>query len=69
MDKVEDLVEVADILSTTTTNNRDTTCKTIPTVPQPVSIANLMIMLLKNVLFYELSGRKRGQRWEIRMYS
>ena len=66
---MQDLVEVANKLSSITVDKRDTICKTIPTLPQLVSIANLMIMLLKNVLFYKLGGGKRGQRWEIRMYS
>jgi hypothetical protein len=69
MDEVEDLVKVTDKLSTTTVDKRDTMRETVPTLPQPVRIANLMIMLLKNVLFYKLSGRKRGHRWEIKMYS
>lgn len=69
MDEVEDSVEVTDILSSTIVEKIDTTHETVPTLPQPISIAILMTMLLKNVLFYKLSARKRDHRWEIRMYS
>ena len=68
-EEVEDLVEVADKLLATTTNNRDTMHETVPTPPLPVSTASLMIMLLKNVLYYKLSGRKRDHRRAIRMFS
>ena len=63
------MAKVADKLFAITADNRDTTRETIPTPPLPVSIASPMIMLLKNVLFYKLSGRKRDHRWEIRMFS
>ena len=69
MEEVEDLVEGADKSIATTTDNKDTTHETVPTPPLPVSIASPMIMLLKNVLFYKLSGRKRDNKWEIRMFS
>ena len=68
-EEVEDLAEAADKLFTTTVNNKDTMHETVPTPPLPVSIASPMIMLLKNVLFYKLSGRKRDHIWEIRMFS
>ena len=66
---MEDMVEVTDISFATTADNKDTSQVTVPTQLQLVSIAGPLIMLLKNVLFYKLSGRKRGHRWEIRMYS
>ena len=66
---MEDLAEVADKLFATTVDNRDTMHETIPTPPLPVSIASPMTMLLKNVLFYKISGRKRDHRWAIRMFS
>ena len=69
MEDVEDLVEVADKSSTTIADNKDTTQETVPTPPLPVSIASPMIMLLKNVIFYKLSGRKRDHKWEIKMFS
>ena len=69
MNEVEDLVEVVDRLSTTTMDNRDTMPETIPTPPQLVSLASLTIMLLRNALFYKLSGKKRDHRWEIIMSS
>ena len=68
-EEVEDLVEVVDKLFATTTDNKDTMRETVPTPPLPVSIASPITMLLKNVLFYKLSGRKRDHRWEIRMFS
>ena len=61
-EEVEDLAEVVDKLFATTADNRETTFETAPTPPLPVSIASTMIMLLKNVLFYKLSGRKRDHR-------
>jgi hypothetical protein len=69
MDEVEDLVEVVDRSFSTIVDNRDTTCETIRTLLLPVSIATPVIMLLKNVLFYKLSGRKRDHGWEIIMYN
>ena len=69
MDKAEDLVEVMDRLFSTTTDNKDTMKETVPTLPQPVSIAGPLIMLLKNVLFYKISGRKRDHIWAIKMYN
>ena len=69
MEEVEDLAEVVDKLFSTTADNRDTMHETAPTPPLPVSIASPIIMLLKNVLFYKLSGRKRYHRWEIIMFS
>ena len=69
VEEVEDLVGVADKLYTTIVDNRDTTHEKIPTLPLPVSIASLTIMLLKNAIFYKQSGRTRDHRWEIRMSS
>ena len=66
---MEDLAWVVEKLFATTTDNRDTMHETVPTLPLLVSIASPMIMLLKNVLFYKLSGRKRDHRWEIKMSS
>ena len=63
----EDLVEVKDKSLAIAMESKDTTQETIPTPPQYVSIANPMIMLLNNVLFYKISGRKRDRRWETRM--
>ena len=68
-EEVEDLAEATDKLFATTADNRDTTHETVPTPPLPISIASPMIMLLKNVLFYKLSGRKRDHKWEIRMFN
>ena len=68
-EEVEDLVEVVDKLFATIADNRDTTRGTVPTPPLLVNIASPMIKLLKNVLFYKLSGRKRDHIWEIRMFS
>ena len=68
-EEVEDLAEAVDKLFSTTADNKDTTCEIVPTPPLPISIASPMIMLLKNVLFYKLSGRKRDHIWEIRMFS
>ena len=51
VDEAKDLVEVVDKLFATIAGNRDTTHETGPTLPLPISIASLMIMLLKNVLF------------------
>ena len=67
--EVEDLVEVTDKSIVTAADNKDTTQETVPTPPQYVSIASPMIMLLKNVLFCKISGRKRDHRWETRMPS
>ena len=58
-EEVEDLVEVTEKSFSTAVHNRDTTQEIVPTPPQYVSIASHMIMLLKNVLFYKISGRKR----------
>jgi capsid portal protein len=69
MEDVENLAEVANILFITTVDNKDTMPKTVPTLPLFVSIASLTIMLLRNDLFYKLSGRKRDHRWEIKMSS
>ena len=69
VEEVEDLVEVADKSIATAADNRDTMQETVPTPPQYVSIASPMIMLLKNVLFYKISGRKRDHRWETKMSS
>ena len=69
VEEVEDLGEIADKLFSTTVDNRDTMHDTAPTPPLPISIVSPMIKLLKNVLFYKLSGRKRDHRWEIRMFS
>ena len=69
VEEVEDLVEVADKSIDTVAENRDTTQEIVPTPPQYVSIASPMIMLLNNVLFYKISGRKRDHRWETRMSS
>ena len=69
VDEVEDMVEVTARSFATITDNRDTTRGNVPTRLQLVSIAGPLIMLLKNVLFYKLSGRKRDHGWEIRMYS
>ena len=67
--EMEDLVEVEDKLFVTTMEHLDTTHETVPTPPQYVSIASPMIMLLKNILFYKISGRKRDRRWETKMSS
>ena len=69
VDEVEDMVEVRDRLFATTTDNKGTMCEIIPIPLLLVSIASPMIVLLKNVLFYKLSGRKRGHRWETKMFS
>ena len=69
LDEVDDLVEVADRSFATIVENKDTTYGTVPIPLQLVSIVNPMIMLLKNVLFYKISGRKRDHRWETRMSS
>lgn len=69
MDEAEEWVEVIDRSFATIADNMDTMRETIPTLPQPDSIANLMIMLLRSALFYNLSGKKRDCRWEIGMYS
>jgi hypothetical protein len=69
MKEVEDLVEVMDKSFATTVDNKDTTQDIVPTPPQYVSIASPMIMLLKNVLFYKISRRKRDYRWETKMSS
>lgn len=61
-EEVEDLVEVADKSFATVADNRDTKQETVPTPPQYVSIACPMIMLLKNVIFKKISGRKRDHR-------
>ena len=68
-EEVEDLAVAMNKLFSITVDNRDTTHEIAPTPPLLVSIASPMIMLLKNVLFYKLSGRKRDHRWEIKMYS
>ena len=68
-EEVEDLVEATNKSTATTTNYKDTMQETVLTPPQYVSIASLMIMLLNNVLFYKISGRKRDRRWETRMSS
>ena len=65
----EDLVEVEDKSLATIVDNKNTMQETIPTPPQYVSIASPMIMLLKNVLFYKISGKKRDHRWETGMSS
>ena len=69
MEEVEDLVEVVDKLFVTNADNKDTVHEIAPTPPLPVSVTNPLIMLLKNVLFYKLSGRKRDHRWETKMFS
>ena len=69
MEEVEDLVEVEDILFSTTTEHGETRHKTVPTLLLPVSIVSLTIMLLRNALFYKLSGRKRDHIWEIKISS
>ena len=45
MEEVEDLVEVVDILFATIVDNRDTTHETVPTLPLPISIASLTIII------------------------
>ena len=67
MEEVEDLVEVMEKSIAIAMDNRDTTQETLPTPPQYVSIASRMIMLLKNTLFYKISGRKRDHIWETKM--
>ena len=69
MEEVEDLVEVTDKSIVTAAENRDTMQEIVPTPPQYVIIASTIIMLLKNVLFYKISGRKRDRRWETRTSS
>ena len=69
MDKAEDLVEVIDKSFSIIADNKDTTRETVPTLSQPVSIVDIIIISLKNVLSYNLSGRKRDHRWEIIMYN
>ena len=69
MEEVDNLVEVMDKLIATTMDSRDTTQETVPTPLQCVSIASPMIMLLKNVLFYKISSRKRDHIWGTRMSS
>lgn len=69
MDEEEDMVDVMDISFATTADNKDTSRGTIPTRLQLVSIAGPLIMLLKNVLYYKLNGRKRDHRWVAKMYS
>ena len=69
MDEAEDMVEVTNKLFATIVDNKDTMREIVPIPLHLVSITNLMIMLLKNVLFYKLSGRKRDHRWEIKIYS
>ena len=68
-DEVEDMVEVTDRSFATIVDNKDTSQGTAPTRLQLVSIVGPLIMLLKNALFYKLSGRKRSHIWEIRMYN
>ena len=68
-EEVEDLVEATDKLFATTTNKRDITHEIAPTPPQNVSISSPMTMLLKNFLFYKLSGKKRDHGWETKMFS
>ena len=65
-EQVVEALEVMDKSIATIVDNRDTTQETIPTPPQYVSIASPMIVLLKNVLFCKISGRKRDHRWETR---
>lgn len=69
VEEVKDLVEVADKSITTATDSRDTMQEIVPTPPQYVNIASPMIMLLKNVLFYKISGRKRDHSYETKMSS
>ena len=52
-EEVEDFIEVVDKSIATATDNKDTTQETVPTLPQYVSIANSMTMLLKTALFYK----------------
>ena len=67
VEEMEDLVEVMDRLSTTTTDNRDTTHETVLTLPLLVGIASLTIILLRNALFFKLRCRTRDHRWVIKM--
>lgn len=69
MDEAEDMVEVVDRSFATIMDNKDTTHNTIPTLLELVNIADPLIMLLKNVLFHKLSGRRRDHGWEIIMYN
>ena len=67
--EVEDLVEAVDRLFSTIVEHRDTTHDIVPILPLHVSIVGLMIMLLKNSLFFKLRCRTRDHGWVIRMSS
>ena len=52
MAEMQDLVEVKDRLFVTSAEHPDTMHESIPILPLHVSIASLMIIILKNALFF-----------------
>ena len=67
--EMQDLVEVEEKLFVTTTKQMDTMQEIVPILPLHVSILSLMIIVLKNALFWSLRCRKNDRIWVITMSS